>query len=237
MSLIEEIDYYFYAHYSKNWDDKLFREILLKRINQESIILDLGAGAGIVEEMNFKGYGRKVCGVDLDNRVVDNPYLDEGRVADASGIPYPDQTFDIVFSDNVLEHLDKPIEVFREVYRVLKPGGVYLVKTPNKWHYVTLISRCTPHWFHEYVNRLRGRKDSDTFPTVYKANSRRDIKQLCKITGFEVEDLKLIEGRPEYLRIFVPTYLIGIVYERLVNSLSFLSTFRVLLVGSFKKVN
>lgn len=235
MSTINKIDSYFYPQYSKNWDDKLFREILLKRMDQDSIILDLGAGAGIVEEMNFKGCGRKVYGVDLDSRVVDNPFLDEGRVANASIIPFPDKTFDIVFSDNVLEHLDKPIDVFREVYRVLKPGGVYLVKTPNKWHYVTLISRLTPHWFHQYVNKLRGREESDTFPTLYKANSRRDVRLLCESSGLDIEELILVEGRPEYLRIFVPTYLIGVVYERLVNSFNLFSTFRVLMVGTFKK--
>jgi ubiquinone/menaquinone biosynthesis C-methylase UbiE len=122
MSLKRKIDQKFYPQYENNWDDKLFRKFIIDEISDDSIILDLGAGAGIVEEMNFKGFGKKICGVDLDDRVVDNPFLDEGKVADASGIPYPDNYFDIVFSDNVLEHLDKPIEVFNEVNRVLKPG-------------------------------------------------------------------------------------------------------------------
>ena len=55
--------------------------------------------------MNFRGLAARVCGVDLDPRVVDNPMLDEGKIADAGGIPYPDAAFDLVFADNVLEHL------------------------------------------------------------------------------------------------------------------------------------
>jgi UDP-N-acetylglucosamine 2-epimerase (non-hydrolysing) len=129
-----------------------------------------------------------------------NPMLDEGRVANADGIPYEDARFDVVFSDNVLEHLDEPLQVFREVARVLKPGGVFLFKTPNKWHYMPTIARLTPHGFHQYVNRLRGRAEVDTFPTRYRANCLGDIKRLASDAGLLVERVERIEGRPEYLR-------------------------------------
>ena len=131
-----------------------------------------------------KALAASVCGVDLDPRVVDNPMLDEGRIANADGIPYEDARFDVVFSDNVLEHLDEPLQVFLEVARVLKPGGVFLFKTPNLWHYMPTIARLTPHWFHQYVNRLRGRAEVDTFPTRYRANCLRDIKRLAGGGGF-----------------------------------------------------
>ena len=107
------MDLNWYPTYAKNWDDQLFRERILARINPDSIILDLGAGAGIVSQMNFKGLARSVCGVDLDPRVVENPMLDEGRVSDAGEIPYGDGMFDLVFSDNVFEHLDTPAAVYK----------------------------------------------------------------------------------------------------------------------------
>ena len=129
------------------------------------------ARAGIVQQTNFRGLAARVCGVDLDPRVVDNPMLDEGKIADAGGIPYPDAAFDVVFADNVLEHLPDPLAVFREIARVLKPGGVFLFKTPNKTHYMPTIARLTPHRFHQFVNRLRGRAEIDTFPTRYEVLS------------------------------------------------------------------
>lgn len=52
--------------FAKNWDDSLFRDRLLSAIRPDDVILDLGAGAGIVEQMNFKGKGRRVCGVGLE---------------------------------------------------------------------------------------------------------------------------------------------------------------------------
>lgn len=229
------IDSTCYPKYAKNWDDQLFRQAILDKLKPAMEILDLGAGAGIVEQMNFRGRVRKVCGVDLDPRVVENIYLDEGRVSDAGEIPYSDFSFDLVFSDNVLEHLSHPEEVFREVARVLKPGGVFMFKTPNKWHYMPTIARLTPHVFHQFVNRIRGRAEVDTFPTLYRANTKSDVLRLAKRTGFNALYINRVEGRPEYLRMTAPTYLIGLIYERLVNTFDIFASFRILLVGALQK--
>lgn len=236
MSAVKKyLDEKFYPDCTNNWDDALFRERILASIRPEHVVLDVGAGAGIVEHMNFKGRVAKICGVDLDERVVDNPMLDEGRVCDAASIPYPDEMFDVVFADNVLEHLAEPEIVFKEIARVLKPGGVFLFKTPNKWHYVPTIARLTPHGFHERVNRWRGRVAADVFPTLYRANSAGGVRRIAGETGFEVVSIERIEKRPEYMRISAPTYLAGAAYERLVNSTRLLETFRVLLVGKVRK--
>lgn len=61
-----------YPEYKDNWDDQLFREDILLHVEAQSILLDLGAGAGVVKEMNFKGLSSRVCGVDLDERVLTN---------------------------------------------------------------------------------------------------------------------------------------------------------------------
>lgn len=234
-SITRRIDKAYYPTYGKNWDDEFFRERILAVLSAESVILDLGAGAGIVKQMNFKGLAKKVCGIDLDPRVEINPMLDEGKIANGSAIPYPDKYFDIVFADNVLEHLPEPATVFCEIKRVLKDGGVFLFKTPNKWHYMPVIARITPHWFHQMVNRLRGRAEIDTFPTRYKANSNKTIMELGQLSGMTVRKVELLEGRPEYLRIFWPLYFLGLAYERLVNRFNVLGNFRVLLIGQLIK--
>ena len=233
--LVQRMDQRFYPQHRDNWDDWLFRDRIKNYIKPTSVVLDIGAGAGIVEQMRFKGLARKICGVDLDPRVEDNPYLDEGKLSDAGALPYQDNQFDLVFSDNVLEHLASPGEVFREIFRVLRPDGHFLFKTPNKWHYMPVIARVTPHWFHATVNRWRGRDAEDVFPTLYRANSKTVVKNLAVQTGFEMVRLERIEGRPEYLRLSAPTYLAGLAYERLVNSSNLFEPFRILLVGTLRK--
>lgn len=237
MSLVERLDRSFYPQFARNWDDELFRDRILARVDAASVVLDLGAGAGIVKAMNFKGKVARICGVDLDPRVVDNPMLDEGKLGDGAIIPYADAQFDVVFADNVVEHLDDPVAVFSEVSRVLKPGGRFLFKTPNRFHYMPLIAQATPHWFHQFFNRRRGRLETDTFPTRYRANSPGDVAKVAKHAGLLVERVDTIEGRPEYLRISAPTYLAGIAYERLVNATSALAPLRILLVAELRRAD
>jgi len=232
---VDALDRRYYPDSSNNWDDELFRNEILNHVSGSSVVLDVGAGAGIVEQMNFRGLAAKVCGIDLDPRVLENSYLDDARVTGGESIPYDDGTFDVVFSDNVLEHLSEPEQVFAEVARVLRPGGVFLFKTPNKLHYMPIIARLTPHRFHGFINRLRGRQVVDTFPTLYRANSRRQVTRLARSVGLKAVRLDLIEGRPEYTRIFCLLYIIGILYERLVNRFEFLTGFRVLLIGALSK--
>lgn len=225
------LDRRFYPEHRHRWDDLLFRDVILEELRPEDRVLDLGAGAGRVVEMDFRGHARRICGVDPDERVLDNPFLDEARVGYGESIPWDDESFDLVFADNVLEHLSDPVAVFREVRRVLAPGGRLLVKTPNFWHYVPLLASATPHGFHQRYNAWRGRDEGDTFPTVYRANTPRALREIAARSGFAVREVRLVEGRPEYLRLTAPTYLAGIAYERVVNRVGPLQRFRVLMIG------
>ena len=236
-SLVRWLDAKLYPDFAHRWDDTLFRRRILNHLGSGDLdILDLGAGAGIVDQMDFRGHARHICGIDPDPRVVDNRYLDEGQVGVGESIPYPDGRFDLVFADNVLEHLPDPAAVFAEVARVLRPGGMFLAKTPNKWHYVPVIARLTPHRFHRWVVRWRGRAGDDVFPTRYLANSPADVRRLAAGAGLEVVRIELIEGRPEYLRFSALTYVLGWLYERLVNGVPGLAGLRVLLVAELRKV-
>jgi ubiquinone/menaquinone biosynthesis C-methylase UbiE len=234
-ALVNWLDHVFYPGVSSNWDDGLLRQAVLGKIDQHTHLLDLGAGAGIIPQNNFKNLTSRVCGIDPDPRVLSNPYLHEAKVAFGSHIPYSDDEFDIVFSDNVLEHLEKPIEVFHEVYRVLKPGGYFVVKTPNRSHYVPLIARLTPLSFHRLYNRARGRRPQNTFHTFYRANSCKQIAELATSSSLQIESIQCVESRPEYLRLSALTYLFGIAYERTVNLSPLLAHWRVVLVAVLRK--
>jgi len=235
--LVHAIDRICYPDFGDRWDDTLFRAEVCNIIREDHHLLDLGAGAGIVPQMNFRGMVKHCCGIDPDERVLENHFLDEAKVATGDSIPYPDSSFDVVISNNVLEHLQSPQLIFNEVARVLKPSGFFLVKTPNKWHYVPVIARITPHAFHLFINRMRGRKSEDTYPTFYKANTPVAISRFSKAAGLELIRLNIVEGRPEYLRMTGLTYVVGLIYEKLVNVTDLLSVFRVVILASMIKRN
>ena len=233
--IVHWLDRKLYPSSRDNWDDHALRNEILKRITPDSILLDLGAGAGIVDAMNFRGLVREAVGVDPDERVKQNPHLDEGRVGVGEQLPCASNSIDVVIADNVLEHLAEPLPVFREIARVLRPGGFFLFKTPNRMHYMPLIARLTPHRFHQIINRWRGRAEVDTFPTLYRVNSERDLAAVARQAGLSIVSVDFIEGRPEYLRMTPPTYLAGALYERIVNRFAALRRFRVIMIGTLQK--
>jgi SAM-dependent methyltransferase len=229
------IDETFYPKFKHSWDNILFREKALGYISKDTILLDAGAGRGYLPQMNFKDLVKKTIGVDPSDAVKINPYLHECHVSFCDDMPYlSSNSIDLAVSNNVLEHVEYPEKFLSEINRVLKSGGIFIVKTPNKYHYMVLIARFTPTWFHTFYNNLRGRPSEDTFKTQYKINSKSDLYRIAESTGFSVEEFQLIEGRPEYLRIFAPLYLMGILYERFVNLLG-LNQLKIVYFAVLKK--
>jgi ubiquinone/menaquinone biosynthesis C-methylase UbiE len=98
--------------------------------------LELGAGTGFFS-LNLKQAGilDEVHVTDLSPGMVEAAkanaqllgFAVEGRVADAERIPYDDNTFDVVVGHAVIHHIPDVEAAFREVLRVLKPGGRFVV--------------------------------------------------------------------------------------------------------------
>ena len=219
-----------YPSYRDNWDDELFRRRVLSVLASGDDLLDLGAGSGRLAAMDFRGFAKSITGIDPDERVLDNPYLDEAFIGIGEALPFPDKTFDVVVSDNVFEHLSQPRDVLAEIRRVLRPGGRLLVKTTNRHHYIALIARATPHRFHEWFNLKRGRPTDDTYPTRYLLNDRKTLRREATRGGWRVEEIQMIEGRPEYTRVNPILYLLGFLYERAVNGTELLAGLRAVMV-------
>ena len=200
----------FYPDVPSSWDDLVFRERVLAHLEPHHRLLDLGAGAGILPSMDFRGHAAEICGVDPDERVRENPYLDEARVGVGERIPFEDDAFELVVSDNVLEHLEAPEAVLREVRRVLKPGGRFLAKTPNRWHYMPIVSQLVPSRHHHRVIRgVTSRDAADVFPTAYRANTPAALRRLAARCGLLVRGIEVLDGRPGYLAFSGVSYLLG----------------------------
>ncbi len=115
-------------------------------------ILDFGAGRGyLVEQLRNLAYDARGC--DVDSHWLKNPNLSPEffRKINLSpyGLPYENETFDVVVSTSVLEHAQNKREFFSEIHRVLKPGGISMHILPGKWYLPT-----EPHIFVPLVNYM-----------------------------------------------------------------------------------
>lgn len=107
--------------------------------DRDTRILEIGCGMGGLL-MGLSGLGYDCTGVDVSNTRIE---LLRSRAtkrlrferADGSRLPFGDATFDAAISIQLFEHLhpDDAETHLREVERVLKPGGRYLLETPNRW--------------------------------------------------------------------------------------------------------
>lgn len=92
--------------------------------------LDLGAGDGRSFDVASAAFpDLSWVGVDIENspEVASRSRTDcRFMTYDGVNLPYPDNTFDIVYSRQVFEHVRHPEALLREIRRVLKPGGVFV---------------------------------------------------------------------------------------------------------------
>jgi 2-polyprenyl-3-methyl-5-hydroxy-6-metoxy-1,4-benzoquinol methylase len=113
-----------------------------------------------------------VC--DIDPRAVElakELWGDELAAADVvepgGSLPYPDEHFDLVVSMDVIEHVLEPVAWTREVLRVLKPGGLCFLTTPNYGSpSLSLIEKTAL----EAVARVQGFSRRDIHPTKMTAS-------------------------------------------------------------------
>jgi SAM-dependent methyltransferase len=187
----------------------------------------------------FKGEVARVAGADIDPEIMRNPELDDAHLITPEGqLPFADESFDLVLSDWVVEHVAEPARFLSEVARVLRQGGSFFLRTPNKHHYVGFLASVTPHWFHELVaNRARGMKAEapEPWPTHYSLNSRRTVEQAGHGAGFRTVEVRIWEGPPVYLVFNTVPFLLGVGYERLVNRYSALEELRANLFARLGK--
>lgn len=167
-------------------------------LNKDMTVLDLGAGRGgqidgatipfLKDLLTLKGKVKKLIGLDVDDAVLKNPFLDEAKVFDpAEPLPFEDGQFDLIFADWVLEHVVDPARFSGEVERLLKPGGWFCARTPNRWGMTGIATNIVPSKYHpKIVGKLQpGRKEFDVFPTCYKLNSMSMIARHFPDNKFE----------------------------------------------------
>lgn len=193
-------------------------------LNPAFTVLDVGCGRGAYADdpiplrrqlRILKGKVSKVMGIDVDSAAQDNPFLDEFRLIQEDDWPIENDSVDLIVCDHVLEHIANPDRFFSEAHRTLRESGYLCIRTPNRWSYIVIAATLIPNKYHSKVTSVvqEGRKAEDVFPTVYKCNSIRRIKEMMKKHNFE-SVVYGYEAEPSYLSFSKIAYWLGVLHQR-----------------------
>lgn len=236
---VQKLTEMFY-HRRSCWIDgsSQFTNLVRSYLRPEFLCLDLAAGSSKEGPVNFRGEVRNVVGIDCESYIRDNLSVDDGVIALAEDLPFRPGSFEMVVSDWALEHFAEPEAIASEIFRVLKPTGLFAFRTGNVWHYSYAIAAATPHWFHKLVaDKVRGISPGEHAPHVthYRMNTQKAVRECLGRVGFIKRKLVMMEPEPSYLMFSVPSFLVGLAYERIVNRVRALAGFRACILGVFEK--
>lgn len=183
-----------------------YEDSLRDALNENSWWLDLGCGHRVLpawrerEEQSLVRTVKCAVGLDFDWVSLLKHRSIKIRVrGDVSNLPFGENSFDVVSANMVVEHLERPAAQFREVLRVLKPGGIFIFHTPNAYGYTTIAARLMPERFKTGLIRvLDGRPSEDVFRTHYHANTESQICKLAQETGFHIKSIRYIASSAKF---------------------------------------
>jgi SAM-dependent methyltransferase len=195
-------------------------------VQPELILLDYGCGRGAYAEDRiayrkalriFKHKCKRVIGVDVDENARNNPFVDDFYLIGNGKLPLTDYSVDICVCDWVLEHIEKPDFFFKEMQRIIRPGGYLCIRTSNRWSYISLVARIIKDKHHGYLlsKAQPARNEIDIFPKFFRCNSINQLKNAISrisrnfvVYGYEAE--------PAYLNFSQRIYSFGVYLHKLI---------------------
>jgi len=149
---------------------------------QETAILDFGCGTGNYLDRLQRAHGARCCGVEpaegMRARAVEKNAALEVRSGDHRSVPFSGDTFDFAYMTDVIHHVPDLSVMFRELWRVLKSGGLLCVVTES----------------HE---QIQSRFYNEYFPSMAEKERRRypeiqSLVQQARASGFLHEETEVL---------------------------------------------
>ncbi len=161
----------------------------------------LEAGCGNQWPLQLEGVKYSLVGVDVDERALDvrrkagraNETIQHGDLRNRA--LFPAASFDVIYNSFVLEHVEGAANVLENFTHWLRPGGLIILRIPDRNSVYGFLARKTPFWLHvlykKHIEHVKnaGKPGFDPYPTVHDpVVSRRGIHQFCREHGLEIKD-------------------------------------------------
>ena len=166
----------------KNNSEDIFNEVpFLLKLNKKSKFIDVGCGLGNIlayaEKLDYELYA-----TDYDQKALDfvkSHFKVECFRGDLVNAKYPDNFFDQVNICHVIEHVLNPIDLLIEIRRILKPGGVLSIGTPNSASFLYKFYRISMFYRFKVPEIIDGLEHTFIF-------SEKLLAKTCKDLGFSI---------------------------------------------------
>ena len=203
-------------------------------------VLNIGCGTGQYDRFDWAAHKDSIqlIGLDVDPHAAANPHIRSFVLASEAGDwDIAAESVSFATCRSVLEHVQSPAHFFANLRRVLKPGGEFLFITPNILHPAMLASALIPTRLKmSLLLKAMGRPEEDTFPTVYRLNTRRAIEQNAREFGFALDELRVGEWSPtNYLDFSIVTFRLAEFYYTVVTKTGLEKHFGINIIGLLRK--
>ncbi|MEN6360023.1 MAG: class I SAM-dependent methyltransferase [Smithella sp.] len=210
----------------------LYEKTLFNQVNGAKRWLDLGCGHAILPqwrpeaEKKLTSNGCCIIGLDYDLWSLQHHRSIKNLIrGDISSLPFPSDSFDLITSNMVFEHLQEPDVQLKEIHRILRPGGKLVFHTPCVKGYWYAVARIVPESWKGWLSSvLHGRKDEDIFPAFYRINTGKRIKALAEKTGFRAQVKHIVSAAQ--LQIVPPLAIIELLIIKAELRFKWLRSFR-----------
>lgn len=213
----------------------VYDDYLVPLVNKSTKVLDAGCGKkGIMNK--YKGSAAIIVGMDLQLSALKlNSAMDYKVVSGVYQIPFKENSFDVIVSQWVVEHLNEPDTAFREFSRVLKKGGSLIVVTNSVYNPLMFFNAIMPEAIRDRIKKrcLPPEIEEDTFPTYYRCNTLGKMKAAMRSAGLSKKHACYV-GDPSFFVYSKTIFPLTLIYE-LFTSWKFLRPFKMHVVAHYVK--
>lgn len=159
----------------------------LQKFKKTGKLLDIGCGFGLFLKM-AKEAGFKVYGVEMEKEAVKTAQEKFGLKniyqKNVKEIGFPERYFDVITLFDILEHLENPEVILKELKKLLKPNGVLVIQSPNIESFMFKLTKEKWNWL--------------LFPNHLYHFTPKSLTLLLKHSGFKIVFRKTFDDISEF---------------------------------------
>jgi SAM-dependent methyltransferase len=217
-----------------------YEELILSNLHRGMTVLDGGCGKSNGIPRKYLQDDSIAIALDVEAEALrHNTDYDSLCLGDLERLPFKYDTFDLIVTHQVIEHLRNPNAVFAEFARTLKKGGVLVIVTPNLYDPLIFGAKFTPQWLHRiFFKLMSGRDERGPHPAslnvYYRCNTIRSLDKQLNRKGFERQETRM-KGDWTLFCGSRFTFLFWIIIDKITNY-GFLKVTKTNICASYKKV-